>query len=191
MQFFLTYLSRTHAIIINKYHSIKKILIKACVRNFIQTFGGRLSCWLFKRQLSLKCVVHSRNWIRYYRRSNILFACPILWQEAGAGELCFGIICKFWGTRLAPFISLFFGCLRSSWYHAYRVRTHAQCGGSSRTAETATFFLFFIRKQCCSNRWNLQVFSSSNGQKALLISEWRNVTLKWCINIYWKGSNMG
>lgn len=41
---------------------------------------------------------------------------------------------------LAPFISLFFGCLRSSWYHAYRVRTHAQCGGSSRTAETATFF---------------------------------------------------
>lgn len=54
MQFFLTYLSRTHAIIINKYHSIKKILIKACLRNFIQTFGGRLSCWLFKRQFKSK-----------------------------------------------------------------------------------------------------------------------------------------
>lgn len=71
---------------------------------------------------------------------------------------------SFGGLVLPLYIAIF-GCLRSSWYHAYRVRTHAQCGGSTRTAETATFFLFFIRKQCCSNRWNLQVFSSSNGQK--------------------------
>lgn len=67
MQFFLTYLSRTHAIIINKYHSIKRILIKDCLRNFIQTFGGRLS--FLNVSLSLKCVVHSRNWICFYRRS--------------------------------------------------------------------------------------------------------------------------
>lgn len=102
----------------------------------------------------------------------------------GSWRTLFCIICKFWGTRIAPFISLSFGCLRSSGYHAYRVRTHVQCGGSSKIAETVIFFPYFIRKQCCSNRRNLQVFSCSDEQKALLISESRNVTWKWCINIY-------